>query len=292
MEGSPPQPYWIQRMQMIDNEMDALFGSFEIGRGEAPKGVSSYAGMQLLDERSRQAKSSVLMNWGLGREEWARVCLDIWREHAEDERSLATGEGAWAIQKFNKADLQGGVDVTVDLGLNRPYTQIGRRAALEQGIRLGLASPYDPAERFRSLQLLGIPEIMADYRREKADASRENDLMVQGMPVRPPLPWENHPVHLETHKRILTGERFEALPPEVQQAAVQHSQLHYQGMQQQVAPPGPGQIAPGPNQGQGGTAKENEGGTDQEQLDQEAQMASPDDFSGGIGQPQMAGMMG
>ena len=291
MEGSPPLPYWIQRIQMIDNEMDALFGSFEIGRGEAPKGVSSYAGMQLLDERSRQAKSSVLMNWGLGREAWAKRCLDIWREHAEDERSLATGEGSWAVQKFTKADLRGGVDVTVDLGLNRPYTQIGRRAALEQAIRLGLASPYDPAERFRSLQLLGVPEIMADYKREKADASRENDLMIQGMPIRPPLQWENHPVHLETHKRILTGERFEALPPEVQQAAIMHSQQHYQNMQMQVAPPGPGQIAPGPNQGQGGTAKENEGG-EQEQLDQEAQMASPDDFSGGGGQPMMAGMMG
>ena len=115
--------------------------------------------------------------------------------------------------------------------------------------------------------------------------------MIQGMPIRPPLQWENHPVHLETHKRILTGERFEALPPEVQQAAIMHSQQHYQNMQMQVAPPGPGQIAPGPNQGQGGTAKENEGG-EQEQLDQEAQMASPDDFSGGGGQPMMAGMMG
>lgn len=294
IEGAPPAPYFVQRLDMMDNEIDALFGTFEIGRGEAPKGVASYAGLQLLDERSRTSKSSVLMNWGLGKEAWARVCLDIWREYADDERTLATGEGAWAVQKFNKADLKGGVDVTVDLGMNRPYTQIGRRAALEQATRLAFISPVDPGERYRALQVLGIPEIMADYKQERADASRENDLLVHGQPVRPPLPWENHPIHLDQHKRILTGERFDALPPEIQQMVLLHANAHYQQMQmqsQQFAS-GPGQIAPGPNQGKGGTAKENEGSPDQEQLDQEAQMASPDDFSGGNGQAQMAGMMG
>jgi len=281
--GHPPPPYFIQRLQQIDGEIDELFGTYEIMRGEAPKGVASYAGLQLLDERARSGQSGILTNWGLGLEHWARVALNIWREYADDERTLALGEGAWAVQKFNKADLKGGVDVTVDLGMNRPYTQIGRRAVLEQGVRLALISPYSPAERFRALQLLGVPEIMEDYKRERMDASRENDLLMQGIPVRPPMPWENHPVHLETHKSILTGERYDSMAPEAQQATEQHAGMHFMNMQQMQAPMGPGQIAPGPNGGNGGTAKGDEdGGGEGEMMQQDAQMASPDMSTGGM----------
>lgn len=293
--GHPPPPYFIQRIEQIDAEIDALFGTFEILRGEAPKGVASYAGMQLLDERARAGQSGVLTNWGLGLEHWARTVLNIWREHAEDERSLALGEGAWAIEKFSKADLKGGVDVTVDLGMNRPYTQIGRRAVLEQAVRLALISPYSPAERFRGLQLLGIPEIMEDYKRERMDASRENDRLMQGVPIRPPMPWENHPVHLETHKPILTGERWDAMPPPVQQAAVQHAQAHFLQMQMMQAPTGPGQIAPkppGPNNGNGGTAKGDASGSEEELVQQDAQMASPDTMTGAMPMGQGGGRMG
>lgn len=284
--GHPPPPYFIQRIQQIDEEIDALFGTYEILRGDAPKGVASYAGMQLLDERARSGQSAILTNWGLYLESFARIALNIWREHAEDERTLALGEGAWAIRKFTKADLKGGVDVTVDLGMNRPYTQIGRRAVVEQGVRLGVISSYEPAERFRVLQLLGIPEIMEDYKRERGDASRENDLMIQGIPIRPPMPWENQPVHMETHKPILTGERWEAMSPEAQMAALIHAGFHFQQMQQSQAPTGPGQIAPkqpGPNGGNGGTAKGDESGGDEADIvQQDAQMASPDMNTGGM----------
>lgn len=284
--GHPPPPYFIQRIEQIDSEMDALWGTYEILRGDAPRGVASYAGMQLLDERARAGQSGILTNWGLGLEHWARIAMNIWREHAEDERSLALGEGAWAVEKFSKADLKGGVDVTVDLGMNRPYTQIGRRAVVEQGVRLGVISPQEPAERFRVLQLLGIPEIMEDYKRERMDASRENDQLMQGLQIRPPMPWENHPVHLETHKPILTGERFEGLAPQIQQAAMQHANAHFQSMQQAQVPTGPGQIAPkqpGPNNGNGGTAKGDGAGGEEEMVQMDAQMASPDTMTGGIG---------
>ena len=280
--GHPPPPYFIQRIAQIDEEIDALFGTYEIMRGDAPKGVASYAGMQLLDERARSGQSAILTNWGLGLEHWARISLNIWREHADDERNLSLGEGAWAVQKFSKADLKGGVDVTVDLGMNRPYTQIGRRAVVEQGVRLGVISPQEPAERFRVLQLLGIPEIMEDYKRERMDASRENDYLLQGQAVQMPMPWENHPVHLETHKAILTGERYMAMSPEIQQYAIQHAQGHFMNMQQTQAPLGPGQIAPaGPNGGAGGTAKGDQpGGGEGDMVQQDAQMASPDTSTG------------
>lgn len=294
--GHPPPPYFIQRIQQIDEEIDALFGTYEILRGDAPKGVASYAGMQLLDERARAGQSAILTNWGLGLEHWARLALNIWREHAEDERTNAMGEGAWAVQRFSKADLAGGVDVTVDLGMNRPYTQIGRRAVVDQGVRLGAINPYEPAERFRVLQLLGIPEIMEDYKRERADASRENDLLLQGAPIREPMPWENHPVHLETHKAILTGERYDAMPPPLQQAAIQHAQMHFFTMQQMQAPAGPGQIAPkqpGPNGGNGGTAKGDENGGEADMVQDDAQMASPDMMTGAMPMGgNGAGMMG
>lgn len=286
-EGGDPIPATLlNRLDQIDGQIDALVGTYEVGRGEAPRGVSAYAALQLLDDRARTGQSSLLANWGHSRQKWAQQSLDAWREYADDERNLSLGEGAWAVERFSKADLLGGVQVSVDLGANRPYTQVGRRAAVDQAVRLGAISPYDPGEKFRILELLGVPEIMQDYQMERMDASRENDLFLQGMPVHPPYPWENHPIHMKQHKPLTTGERFEQLPPEVQQEVLAHVNGHYQAMQAASGQMGPGQIPPrppGPAGGSDGTAKGDQGGSEAEMNQQDAQAMSPPTFAGAPG---------
>ena len=283
--GDPGNPYLMNWLIQIDSEMDMLMGLSEVARGEAPRGVSAYAALQLLDERAQAGQSNLLDNWSLGWMEWSRQMLNIWREYADDERVSSVDVGRWAMEKFSKAQLIGGVDISVELGQNKPRTQVGRRAVADQAIRLGLANPFDPGERMRLLELIGIPELMEDYKLDKQKAAEENDLFMQGMPVQPPMPWDNHDIHLATHRNFMVSEKYRQLPPELQMAVYQHVDLHYAVMLERAAAPRKtGSVAPGGGENKGtaqGGGGSSEGATDEEQIDLEGQMASPDTNVGG-----------
>jgi hypothetical protein len=279
--GDNPPPYLMDWMFRIDAEMDDLFGSKEILRGEVPEGVSAYAAIALIDERARQGQSSLMENWTLGWMKWTMQNLDIWREYAETERVLSAGFGAWEIEKFSRANFQGGVEVDVETGESRPTTAIARRAALEQAARTGAFNVMDPMERYRYLEALGVPELMEDFKLDLIEVERENDGLAEGHPILPPMPWQNHALHIARHRRFIMSDKYRALPPPLQSAVLQHMMEHQILMSQAMMQLRPGQAVPGPAGGSGGTAKGDQAGTDAEIAGEEAQLASPDTFTGG-----------
>ena len=287
--GDPISPYLIQWLGLIDQEMDDIMGTYDVSRGEVPFKGASYAIAQLLDERAQQSQSGLMENWGGALVEWSTQCLNIWREYADEERTLATGEGKWAIKKFNKADLEGGINLSIDYGQYRPHSNIGKRAAIEQGTRLAYLNPMNPEEKYKGLVALGIPELMPDYKLDYMRAARVNDLFLElakggdpSLVAYPPVvyPFENHAVALQARRRLILSEEFEEFPPEVRQLVLQDAMTHYQFLAQAaMAQPGPGTVAPGPAGGSKGTAKGDQDGGDM--VSQDAQGASPDTNSGG-----------
>lgn len=303
VSGDSPPPYLANWLLLLDQEMESIMGLSEVSRGEAPRGVSAYAALQLLDERAQAGQSTLLDNWSLGWMEWSKQMLHIWREWADEERVSSVGEGEWAMDKFSSADLKGGIDVSVELGQFKPRTQVGRRAVADQAIRLGLANPFDPNERIRLLELLGIPELMEDYKIDQAQAAKENDQFLAlgmgpegasvdplGPPViQPPQPWDNHDAHVVVHRRFLLSDKFKTLPPNVQAAFMQHVNLHWQVMKEMAqSQRGAGTVAPGRGDKENKGTAEGGGGSsggasDEEQIDLESQMASPDTNTGSPG---------
>jgi len=277
--GDNAAAYLLNWLPQLDAEMDMVMSQSDISRGETPRGVSAYSAIQYLDERSQAGQSNLLDNWSLGWMEWTQQMVNIWREYADEERTSSTGLGRWAIEKFSKANLVGGIDISVELGQNKPRTQVGRRAVAEQAVRLGLANPFDPYERIRLLEVIGIPELMEDFKVDQQRAAEENDMFVAGVPVQPPLPWDNHDAHIISHRRFTFSDAFKALPPPLQMAVFEHMQLHWMVLAQNAAMPRKtGSVNPngenkGTAEGGGGTS---EGSVEEELLDVESQLASPD----------------
>lgn len=297
---SVPQ-YFFQWQQLTVAAMDAVMGTYEVSRGEAPKGVSAYAAIQFLDEQGQQAQSNLQDNWALGKMMWARQQLNIFREFADEPRILSLGVGRWSAKKFSKADLAGGVDLDVDIGYSRPRTQVARRAVVDQFVRLGGVNMMDPYEKYPVAVALGATDLMPDVAVDKERAARENDAFINppdpALPPPPPdmpalagfpmpFPWDRHIVHLAEHRNLLFGDRGDTLPPPNRQALISHMMIHQRevAMQMQQGSLGPGQVAPaGPGNTDGkndGTAKEGSRGDEQREMDTESQMASPDTFTG------------
>jgi hypothetical protein len=184
------------------------------------------------------------------------------------------------MEKFSKADLVGGIDVSVELGQNKPRTQVGRRAVAEQAIRLGLANPFDPYERIRLLELIGIPELMEDFKVDQQRAAEENDQFLAMMgPVQPPLPWDNHDAHIISHRRFTYSDAYRMLPPPVQMAVIEHMNFHWMILAENAKMPRKtGSVAPGgENKGTAtGGGGSGGGSVEEELLEVEAQGASPD----------------
>ena len=187
--GVAPPQFLAQWMTTIDQEMDMLWGTYEIGRGEVPErgGDLAFVSLQLLDERAQQAQATVTENWTVGWMEWANQHLHIWRQYADAQRTLAIGGGKWAVRKFNQANLAGGIDMDVDTGTFRPRSHITVRGTLEQLFRWQILNPGDPQERFRILQLLGLPEIMEDYKLDWNQANQENDSFIESAAMMDPM---------------------------------------------------------------------------------------------------------
>jgi len=247
--GDTVSPYIPQWITQLDKEMDMLMGLYDVGRGEAPgRGVTSYSAISLLDERSQQGQSGIMRNWSRGWMEWSRQNLNIWRQWATDDRYLTTGSGQWSIQKFNKAALTGGVNITAEVGSFKPQTMIAKRALFEQLIRLQIINPMDPMQKYELATALGATDMMPDFKSDMELASRRVDQLVQGGTPPPPQPWENHALAISVFRRFMQSEQFEGLPPMLQERIKWYGALHFQFMQQFAAPTMPGSNAPKPPQ--------------------------------------------
>jgi len=113
------------------------------------------------------------------------------------------------------------------------------------------------------------------------EAELDNDMLAQGQPVPPPMPWHMHPVHIARHRRFTMSDKFRQLPPPIQGLTLEHMMLHNEFMAAAQMQLRPGQAAPaGPAGGSKGSAKGDQAGSEKEVLQREAQNASPDTFSG------------
>ena len=274
--GDNAAAYLLNWLPMIDAEMDMVMSQSDIDRGETPRGVSAYSAIQYLDERSQAGQSNLMDNWSRGWMEWTKQMVNIWREFADEERTHSVQMGQWALEKFNKASMIGGVDISVELGQNRPRTQVGRRAVAEQAVRLGIANPMDPYERIRLLELIGIPELMEDFKIDQQRAAEENDqFAAMQLPVQPPLPWDNHDAHIISHRRFTFSDVYKALPPEVQMAVIEHMQLHWMVLAEKAASMSKNTGAVNPKGENKGTA-EGGGGTSEGATSDEEKLVGDD----------------
>jgi hypothetical protein len=282
--GDQVSPYLIQWMGILDQEMQDIFGLSEVGRGEAPRGVSAYSALQLLDERAQQGQSAIMRNWAQGWLEWSRQNLALWKVAATDDRYLTTGAGQWSIAKFNKSALTGGVNITCEIGSFRPQTMLAKRALFEQLLRLGVINPQDPMQRYDLATVMGASDMLPDFKVDMEFVARRIDALKAGQTPPPPNPWENHQLAITLFARFQKTEQFEALPPPIQQRIVMYAALHFKFLQ---PPPGaeqkrqPGSVTPGPEgPKQKGVASDQNLGTEQGQLTRDQQQPSHPEMAG------------
>lgn len=90
------------------------------------------------------------------------------------------------------------------------------------GLLSGNGDPERIRQTLKLINMNGIGELQEINARDEEAARLENESIKNNTPIQPPLPWENHQIHWETHADFLKSPEAKLLPPEQYNLLVEH----------------------------------------------------------------------
>jgi ssDNA-binding Zn-finger/Zn-ribbon topoisomerase 1 len=275
---NPGTAYFTLREQYID-DIRRMTGTREVLQGIQPGSDMAFSAMNLLVEQSQGMFTPYFKARGRAAKDCYLLQLELERSYGPIERvkPILGGTSTWTFQTFKRKDMLGAISVIVEDGTEAPKTTLGLRAALQQGKEFGVVPFNDPATANKTLEILGIPELVPSLDSHTKTAQVEQEEYVEwvrnervdpttGQPVPSPLKvmsTQNHQIHVqqldlwantdEIREMMLTDPAIEA---EITLHRVEHlvAQQNPFGLpipaaaqmaMQQVGGPAPGGGAPG-----------------------------------------------
>lgn len=291
IDGSRVGGDLFTQVQQIDEEMQDIAGTYEIGQGDRPKNVEGGYAMQILQNAAKGRQAPLYRRWEQSHAESARHQFLIFRLFAPESIyfQIKGEESRWRVKQIQRADLDGGIDIDVEPGSGLPQSLLEKRAGVEQAIGSGLVDIQNPMERLKCLRSMGVVELISNQDAEDDHVAWEHDQVIayakanfdaQGNPldpsgnvqpftVLPDLDLDPHDFHFARHLPWMRSDEFKALAPAVQQIfrnghQMQHlMKIQEAAMQQQAATEPPpskgGKAPPAANQSEGGARKNERG---------------------------------
>ena len=220
-------PAWAgQEPDRYKMAMQDLASQHEVSNGGTPGRVESGQAIQLLQE----SDDAVIRDAIDSHEE--AVARGFWQSAAlfkqfGDPMILVRAydeNGAIEVRELfkDKVDLSFRVRVQTTTAL--PTSAAGKSDRVLNWLQYGVITPEDAREL---LDLSSENPSLLPYLRDKLKASQENIRLKKGEDVIPQF-WEDHDVHTDEHYKFMKTEEFDNLPPEGQEAFIQHTEMHHE----------------------------------------------------------------
>lgn len=260
----PAQVY--QEREVTKNELHQIAGTNEVLQGLRPPGVTTASGLQLLLEQSFNKFAPLMQRWEkfIERGETKKLKLIAYKyreprpEFINKLRALNKDISDVDIANFIGSDLRNNVSVKIEAGSSIPRSNAAKQQQLMELAGTGLLGnlAVDPINKQELLERIGVRGFDANFEIDFKRANWENDMLdngnVSGVQV---LPFDNHQIHIQVHSNRAKEPSFMKLDPVIQEAYLQHIQLHASIQQQQMMEQAqmnalnqgnlPGKMAPG-----------------------------------------------
>lgn len=238
LNGIPPNQVILSMIDKIDKDIEELTGTYDVLKGQLPKGLDTFSGLRLLTERAFSIHGEMIKNWEIGHQENTRMQLEIARNHFIEIRSKTFKDenGSWETKQFSKADLQGGIDIKVEPGSTIPKSVAVQNAAIVDSIKLGLINIQDPDVHYKVLQDLGqsnlesgvgidIKDAMKEWKEFK-ESVEENPKDPKMWKTRPRFGIDNEAIHYRDAANRAKSDEFFSLPVQAQKIWMEHIAMH------------------------------------------------------------------
>ena len=246
LKGIPPDTVILQMIEKIDKDIEELTGTYDVLKGQLPKGLDTFSGLRLLTERAFSIHGEMVKNWEIGHQENTKMQLEIARTHFIEirKKTFKDENGSWETKQFSKADLQGAVDIKVEPGSTIPRSVSVENAAIIDSIKLGLINIQDPDTHFKVLQKLGqsdlesgvgidIKDAMKEWKEFK-DSVEKNPGNPQTWKIRPRFGIDNESVHYRDAVNRAKSDEYFSMPPIAQQIWQEHIAMHKNNMEMEM----------------------------------------------------------
>jgi hypothetical protein len=234
MTVQPNSPEVYAFRQQIKEEMQTLYGSQGVFRGEIPAGITAASALQFLNELENERSSTDIAKHGDMVKAVAKMTIAVVGDKydVDDGRLIRiVGENnKFLIRHFDTANLHKNYDVRYDLSSGLPETKSGKLQRILDTMQRN-PSLFSP-ERWEELLELGNSEKMqtlATAAVKSADSETED--IINGEQVLPPEEYEDHIAHWQSHVRAIQSRSLkEESPVEIMKALKDHIFIHEEAM--------------------------------------------------------------
>lgn len=215
--------------QILKDEMQTIYGSHGISRGEIPKGITAATALQFLNELETERSTTDIAKHGFLVQDLARMTISVAGDYydTKDGRMLRiVGENnQYLIRHFDAANLHKSYDIRFDNSTGLPETKAARTQRILDAMQRNPEMVSGP--RWEELLDLANTEKMQTIVTAATQAAdSENEDLLAGREVAPPELWEDHIAHWESHSTIIQSRQFkEETDPAIRKAMLGHLRI-------------------------------------------------------------------
>lgn len=206
---NPAEVYTFR--EQIKQDMQTVYGSQGISRGEIPKGITAASALQFLNELENERNSTDISKHSFLVLDIAKMSLSVAAANyrIDDGRMLRiVGENnKHLIKHFDTANLHKSYDIRFDNSTGLPETKSAKIQRIMDTMQRNpnLFSP----ERWEELLDLGDHSRMVNLATAATQAAdSENEDILAGEPVGLPEDWEDHIAHWRSHSAAVQSRVF------------------------------------------------------------------------------------
>tara|TARA_R100000781_G_scaffold65974_1_gene41489 strand:- start:135 stop:2021 length:1887 start_codon:yes stop_codon:yes gene_type:complete len=240
---SPPQPmampsppaYLFAQEQRILNDIEIVSGISDVTmRSGSPTGVESGRALALLAEKDESRMTTTIQSFEAALSKVGKDCIQLAKIFYDESRAvrIAGSDNVARVVYLKGANLSSPEDIAVTIGQGLGFSRLARVELLLEMWDRGLMR--DPQKLLHLMEFGDDKGVNEEQNMDRNNASVENLMMSQGQPAQP-MPWEDHMIHLEVHRKYIKSDDFKQLDPQAQQLMFEHYMATNEIVQQQMA---------------------------------------------------------
>lgn len=237
---------------ILQKELDDLYGASEFSRGEIPRELSSYA-VTLATETDDKFRVRVFNKKKECIKRLFSQALSYCKQYVKEPRmfKISGKEESSSYEYFQSTDLQGHYGIFVDFGMWMPVDPYARKQQVLELVNSGIFEKAGgDMKKLVSIlvdgDLLDVQDLFISARR----VQNEEILRMINGEESPVQPWHEHASHYQTVVEYMNSKSFETLEEDVRTRIFQHGEEHKQALAQlqAAAQGGPQQLQGSPQQ--------------------------------------------
>lgn len=241
-QTAPEVPRWISgEAAQLEAELDDIFHSHQVSRGEAPGDRNSGLALALLAEKDDTPLHPMAKDQSEGWGRIAEMTLMLYRMNAMNSGiprkvMILTEQGVPHEVSWGAEDIDENPTVIVPMDATTPRSKIATQSILT-GLAQQFPMVFQNINPKQMSKMLGLPDPRQFLNIMDPDSSKaewENGLLMQGVPM-VPEDFDMHDIHIMVHNNQRKSPAYEFASEETKQLLDMHVVAHMQYMSNETA---------------------------------------------------------